>query len=135
MPPSSWEFFDNIAELAAQAKLDDAAKITWAIHYAGEESESWENVPCRTKGPNDTPATLDEFKEEVCQRYPHLLNNRRYSIVDLTKLLERTQDYHTMSQDDLGIYYQRFLSSSFGLLFTKVELVTTAIYAKVEVSQ
>ena len=76
------EFFDNIAELAAQAKLDDAAKITWATHYAGEESESWENVPCRTKGPNDTPATLDEFKEEVCQRYPHLLNNRRYSIVD-----------------------------------------------------
>ena len=34
----------------------------------------------------------------------------RYSIVDLTKLLERTQDYRAMSQDDLGIYYRRFLS-------------------------
>ena len=104
------EFFDNVAELAARAKLDDAAEITWAIRYAGEESECWENVPCRTKGPDATPATLDEFKEEVRQRYPHLLNNRRYSIVDLTKLLERTQDYRAMSQDDLGIYYRRFLS-------------------------
>ena len=90
------EFFDNVAELAARAKLDNVAKITWAIRYAGEESECWENVPCRAKGPNAMPATLDEFKEEVRQRYPHLLNNRRYSIVDLRRLQGDTGRHREM---------------------------------------
>jgi hypothetical protein len=105
------EFFDNVKELADRAKLNDDEKITWAIRYAGEESESWENVPCRAKD-RVPPPTYDEFKEEVRQRYPHLVNNRRYSIVDLQKLMDRTQSFRQMSQDDLGTYYRRFISIS-----------------------
>jgi len=34
-------FFEDVNELGKRAKLDNAAKIKWAIRYAGPEGEAW----------------------------------------------------------------------------------------------
>ena len=56
--------------------------------------------------------TYEEFKKEVRESYPHLSKDRRYTIHDLNQLVSRVQDYKSMSRDDLGGYYRRFLTYS-----------------------
>ena len=104
-------FFKNVSELAKRAGLTDADAIEWAISYGGDESENWENVACMAPG-RVPPPTLDEFREEVRLRYPHLLSDRRYSIMDLHRHMEATQCFRTMSQDEVGAYYRKFTTIS-----------------------
>ena len=105
-------FFEDVETLAERAKIKDADKITWAIRYAGSESDSWRHVPCLTR----TGHTFADFRKDVMKCYPHLSETRRYTIDDLDRLVERTRDYRNMSRSDLGEYYRHFITYSSYLL-------------------
>jgi hypothetical protein len=104
-------FFSDVSELAKRSNLEAADTIRWALRYAGSESESWQHVPCLAAG-CATPPTFDEFKREVLQYYPHLSEVRRYTLRNLEQLVSRTQSSVSMSHDDLGLYYRRFITYS-----------------------
>ena len=102
------DFFDNVDELGRRTGEPDSEKKKWACRYAGSESDSWKHA---SSFGDDTKSFID-FKADVLLRYPHLCYDRRYTINDLEKLVERTQDYREMSRTDLGTYYRKFISIS-----------------------
>ena len=83
------DFFDNVDELGRRAGEPDSEKKKWAYRYAGSESDSWKHA---SSFGDDTKSFID-FKADVLLHYPHLCYDRRYTINDLEKLVERTQDY------------------------------------------
>ena len=97
-------FFECVAELGVRANLVNGALIKWAIRYAGSEAGAWRTFPT-SSNPN---STLDEFRADVRSCYPHLRVDRRYTIADLDRLVERTQQSVDMSRDDFGDYFRRF---------------------------
>lgn len=103
------DFFDAVSELAKRANLSEKDKIEWANRYAGAESDSWKTLPCLDPS-RPTAATFSEFKDEVLKCYPHLSTDRRFTNHDLTRLMEKTQDYRDMSRNDLGEYYRKFMT-------------------------
>ena len=106
-PLSFTAFFDDVEELARRADLNVAATINWACRYAGSESESWKYLACFKNG--QVPVSFDVFRHEVLQMYPHLDEERRYSIRDLEKFIEDTAALADMSREDLGDYYRKFV--------------------------
>ena len=103
-------FFEDVEELATRSKLEDSAKIKWAIRYAGAESEPWKSLPCMIA--DRAAPTFAQFKSEVLLCYPHLSDNRRYTNSDFDRLLERTRSYQEMTRDDFGEYYRKFITYS-----------------------
>lgn len=101
-------FFEDVEELGRRANLDVVAMIKWARRYAGAESDSWQYVPC-LQG-NAVPASFDIFRDEVMAKYPNLSKDRRFTINDLNRLVNRTSEYIDMSRDDLGAYERKFSS-------------------------
>ena len=108
--PSGFDiFFEDVAELAERAELNDAAAIKWACRYAGSESDSWRYLPCMAQGREPRP-TLADFKTEVLTCYPHISVSRRYTYDDLDRLIKRTQTSRDMSRDAFREYYRQFIT-------------------------
>ena len=105
--PGFDSFFEDIEDLGKRCKLDDAAKIKWAIRYAGKTAKSWRGVPCLSPDAA-SPATFDAFREEVREGYPNLDVHTQYTRRDLEALIERTRDVKGMDRTQLGDYYREF---------------------------
>jgi hypothetical protein len=99
-------FFADTAEFARRANLSTADTIAWARRYAGSESDCWEAIPCQQAGA--VAPTLTEFQEEVRALYPHLADDRRYTLQHLSTLIAENQALASMTRDDLGTYSRTF---------------------------
>ena len=104
---SSFDNFFNCAkELARRCKLTDEERVTWAIRYADEDSESWKQVACLTAG---TPTyDFDTFKEQVRRLYPHLKKDELYTLEDLRRVTNASRKHDDMDRKALGEYYRNF---------------------------
>jgi hypothetical protein len=109
--PSGFEtFFEDVEELADRGNLAEAAKIKWAIRYAGTHADAWKNVACLADIAK--PPTFAQFKADVLLCYPNISPSRRYTIQDLEQLVIRTSRFDAINREDFGEYYRLFITYS-----------------------
>ena len=88
-------FFDNVEELASCAGLSVKDTICWARRYAGNESESWQYVPCLEEG--NIPNHFETFRKEVRQKYPSLSEDQRFTSADIDQPVDHTSQISNMT--------------------------------------
>ena len=99
-------FFDCVKELACCCKLTDEERVTWAIRYTAEDSESWKQVACLTAG--TLTYDFDIFKEQVRRLHPHLKKDELYTLEDLRHVTNTSRKHEDMDRKALGEYYRNF---------------------------
>lgn len=103
-PLNLGRFFEEVEILAADARLDDAAKIKHSLRYASlNDYELWVRLPSASGG--DFPA----FKKAVLELYPGTEDDHRYTMADLDRLTQTQAAYGIQSRAELGEYYREFI--------------------------
>ncbi|KAF8810009.1 hypothetical protein BYT27DRAFT_7092636, partial [Phlegmacium glaucopus] len=104
-PASLSIFIDEIEQLAGTCKLSEKQTIDWTIRYApNEERELWQM--------QDAVATSiwADFKKELFDLYPGSTGERKYSVANLTALVEDQALRNIRNAEDLGAYRRSFLT-------------------------
>lgn len=104
-PASLSIFIDEIELLAGSSGLSNKQTIEWTIRYApSDERELWQLQ--NSVGTED----WEQFKKEIFDLYPGSTGERKYSIANLAKLVEKQTFSNITNAEEFGTYRRAFLA-------------------------
>jgi hypothetical protein len=103
-PASLSIFLDEIEQLAKTCGLTPKQTIEWTVRYApSKENELWDAQDAVGTG------NWIQFKSELYDLYPGSTGDRKYSVMNLTALVEKQAANSIQDAEEFGSYRRSFL--------------------------